>query len=400
MPRASKLLPSLGHAASGAGGTVVSTLAIYPLDLVNTRLKVQRQLRADGTIQESDAYGGILDAFRTIYTKEGGISAFFVGLGPDVAKSAADSFLFFLFYTWFRARRLRARDDAKHLSVLEELAVGAAAGACSKAFTTPVSNVVTRQQTASLLGNGHTEKATFRETIAEIRREKGLVGLWAGYSASLVLTLNPSMTFFLQQLLKRLLVSRENWDAPGGLLTFLLAALSKVSATSITYPFQIAKARVQVSASPSGKRASQENDAPESPVEAARNIARETIFGTVSRIARNEGVRALYDGIGGEIFKGFFSHGTTMVSKDIIHGLLVRFYLSLIVFLERYPQVRARFLEKVRKAKDQVGTGCQIATLVSAMARQRASRAIGRAFGSGENVLKSLLWTTESSIER
>lgn len=99
MPRASKLLPSLGHAASGAGGTVVSTLVIYPLDLVNTRLKVQRQLRADGTIRECDGYGGILDAFCTIYNKEGGISALFAGLGPDVAKSAADSFLFFLFYT-------------------------------------------------------------------------------------------------------------------------------------------------------------------------------------------------------------------------------------------------------------------------------------------------------------
>ena len=99
MPRASKLLPSLGHAASGAGGTVASTLAIYPLDLVNTRLKVQRQLRANGTIRECDAYDGILDAFHAIYTKEGGISALFAGLGSDLAKSAADSFLFFLFYT-------------------------------------------------------------------------------------------------------------------------------------------------------------------------------------------------------------------------------------------------------------------------------------------------------------
>ena len=99
MPPASKLLPSLGHAASGAGGTIVSTLATYPLDLVNTRLKVQRQLRADGTIADGDAYGGILDAFATIYAREGGLRAFFAGLAPDLAKSAVDSFLFFLFYT-------------------------------------------------------------------------------------------------------------------------------------------------------------------------------------------------------------------------------------------------------------------------------------------------------------
>ncbi|KAK1756049.1 peroxisomal adenine nucleotide transporter 1 [Echria macrotheca] len=343
MPRASKLLPSLGHAASGAGGTVISTLATYPLDLVNTRLKVQRQLRADGTIDDIDAYRGILDAFHTIYAREGGLSAFFVGLGPDLVKSAADSFLFFLFYTWFRARRLHAR-NAPYLNTLEELAVGAAAGACAKAFTTPVSNVVTRKQTASLLdakdGN-HVKAATFSEIVADIRREKGVLGLWAGYSASLVLTLNPSMTFFLQHMLKRMFVAREKWDEPGRRATFLLAALSKVAATSVTYPFQIAKARVQVSA-PSEK--------PSRP--GLQSLAGDTIFGTVFRIAKAEGITALYDGIGGELLKGFFSHGTTMMAKDIVHGLLIQSYLAMLIFLQRYPRLRARFMQRTRAAEE------------------------------------------------
>lgn len=93
------LLPSLGHAASGATGTVISTLATYPLALVNTRLKVQRQLRLDGSIRPDDTYASTLDAFRAIYAQEGGLGAFFAGLGADLGKSAADSFLFFLFYT-------------------------------------------------------------------------------------------------------------------------------------------------------------------------------------------------------------------------------------------------------------------------------------------------------------
>ena len=53
--------------------------------------KGQRQLRADGSIREEDAYRGIADAFSTIYGKEGGLFAFFAGLGSDLAKSAADS---------------------------------------------------------------------------------------------------------------------------------------------------------------------------------------------------------------------------------------------------------------------------------------------------------------------
>lgn len=98
MPSTNTLLPSLSHAASGAAGTLLSTLTTYPLDLVNTRLKVQRQLRADGELEDGGGYAGALDAFRTIYAREGGAGAFFVGLGAELGKAGADSFLFFLFY--------------------------------------------------------------------------------------------------------------------------------------------------------------------------------------------------------------------------------------------------------------------------------------------------------------
>ncbi|KAK3692943.1 mitochondrial carrier domain-containing protein [Podospora appendiculata] len=377
MPRASKLLPSIGHAASGAGGTIISTLATYPLDLVNTRLKVQRQLHADGTIGPADGYRGIADAFATIYAAEGGLAAFFSGLGADLGKSAADSFLFFLFYTWFRARRLRAR-DVPYLNALEELAVGAAAGACAKLFTTPASNVVTRRQTASLLqprggADANTSKdsisisrkrrddPSFGELIADIRRERGVLGLWAGYSASLVLTLNPSTTFFLQQMLKRGLVPRERWDAPGAAVTFFLAAVSKCAATALTYPFQIAKARVQVSASPSPSREEEGDLQPgrgsggrNALTRGVRGVARDTIFATVVRIARAQGVKALYDGIGGELLKAFFNHGTTMLSKDIIHGLLVRLYFVIVAALKGFPRLKARLVARQQAVADEL----------------------------------------------
>ncbi|KAK3368062.1 mitochondrial carrier domain-containing protein [Podospora didyma] len=425
MVRASKLLPSIGHAVSGAGGTVISTLGTYPLDLVNTRLKVQRQLRADGAIGPSDGYGGVLDAFAAIYCKEGGLAAFSAGLGPDLAKSAADSFLFFLFYTWFRARRLHSKNHAAlpYLSTLEELAVGAAAGACAKAFTTPVSNVVTRKQTASLLssqggdGGGRQKERrdnndddstttqeqeqeqqqpqggerrrkreggnmTFREIVADIRRERGVMGLWAGYSASLVLTLNPSFTFFLQQMLKRVLVDRQGWDDPGARTTFFLAAISKVVATSLTYPFQIAKARVQSSSSSSSTSSSN------ALLSGVRDMASDTIFATVLRIARAEGVRALYDGIGGELLKGFFNHGTTMLSKDIIHRFIVRLYLAILAALQRYPRIKFNLFRRTQELRQEY----LLASPSSAVAmRRRGARYVENAYGSGQRVVAMIL---------
>ncbi|EAQ91259.1 hypothetical protein CHGG_03194 [Chaetomium globosum CBS 148.51] len=334
-------------------GTALSTLATYPLDLVSTRLKVQRQLQRDGSMAAADAYAGVADAFRTIYAREGGPRAFFAGLGVDLGKGVADAGLWFGFYTWFRARRLAMRRDVPHLSGFEELAVGAAAGACAKLFTTPVSNVVTRRQTASLLDGGSgggddkgdsdnaARDLSFGEIISEMRRERGVLGLWAGYSASLVLTLNPSITFFLQQVLKRALVARERWDEPGASTTFLLAAASKVIATSATYPFQIAKARMQVSAAPDDKG------------EGGRSGGRDNIFATVLRIARAEGGKALYDGIGGELLKGFFSHGTTMLSKDVIHRFIVQLYFAILAVLKRNPHFRARLFARIKKAREE-----------------------------------------------
>lgn len=86
---ADKFLPAIGHAVSGATGTAISTTITYPLDLVNTRLKVQRQLQQDGTISPSEQYHGLSDAFSKIFEREGGLRAFYAGLGSDVAKSVA-----------------------------------------------------------------------------------------------------------------------------------------------------------------------------------------------------------------------------------------------------------------------------------------------------------------------
>jgi adenine nucleotide transporter 17 len=362
------LLPSLAHALSGSTGTAISTVATYPLDLVSTRLKVQRQLSS------SQSYTGVLDAFRRIYATEGGLRAFFVGLRADTAKSVVDSFLFFLFYNWFRARRLHGR--RRHLNAAEELAIGAVAGAAARLFTTPVANVVTRRQTASLV-SGEAERdrdKSFGEVLKEIRREKGILGLWAGYSASLVLTLNPSITFFLQQTLTKRVLRNESWDSQESVGTgtmFVLAAVSKAVATGLTYPFQIAKARVQVSrASTGGKTdgsdrgegdsergyrlsdkterlAKQENLLSERTEELAASARKrapqsngsETIFGTVARIRREEGIGALYDGLQGELLKAFFSHGVTMVSKDVVHKLLFRLYFAILAYLNGHPQV-------------------------------------------------------------
>jgi hypothetical protein len=334
-------LPALGHATSGALGTAISKFVTYPLDVVITRLQVQRQLQHNG---ERPHYDGLLDAIEKIYEREGGLKAFYSGVLQETFKGVADSFLFFLAYSYVRQKRLDARGSGRSLPALEEIGVGVVSGAFSKLFTTPIQQIVTRKQTAAMLKQESPTTipplSSTRDIAWEIRREKGIQGFWSGYSASLILTLNPSITMLLHKALLRLVVPRTQQDHPGARMTFLLAAISKVLASTVTYPFSLAKTRAQVSSQKPSSTTGEtsETGKSETPLAARAMQARQrTVFSTIMRIVQTEGLWALYQGLGAEVLKGFFSHGITMLMKDRIHAVIISLYYTVQNALQKYP---------------------------------------------------------------
>lgn len=362
-------LPALGHAVAGSCGAALSNLATYPLNLIITRLQIQRQL-ANSKVGSSDddKYQNIWDAARKIYRDEGGLAGLYTGIGQDTGKTIADSFLFFLVYTFLRQYRLEKRGassaSAKSLPVGDELAVGFVAGSFTKLFTTPLSNIVTRKQTSALLSKsksrteaqvaekdlgsiGETDASntrfkptpktpSTREIAAQIHAEKGLSGFWSGYSAALVLTLNPSLTFFFYETLKRvMLTTKAKREKPPPVATFLLAAVSKALASTITYPFSLAKARAQaMSKKDETGDTSVEH---ENLIETLKRWRKRTVFYAVLQIASQEGLSALYEGLSGEVLKGFFNHGITMMIKEAIHKFIVHAYYIALITLKQYP---------------------------------------------------------------
>lgn len=321
------VLSALGHAVSGSVGTAISTASLYPLDLVTTRLKAQRKSGAS-----ADEYDGVIAALSRIPANEGGLGALYSGLGTDVAKSVVDSFLFFGFYNYLRPRHRKPK-------IVEELLVGAVAGGCARALTTPISNVVTRKQMTG-------SEQSFMEILSEIRKESGLIGLWSGYSATLMLTLNPSITFFVnRRLAARIIPALEEEDIPIAWIAFLIAATSKASATAITYPFQTGKTRLQM-ASGSSKSPGTDKETPQGGNLKPKHVLRRivdfldwSIYGVIIRIMKNEGARALYAGLQGELLKSFFSHGLTMLTKGVIHRFVVKIWFMMLL-----PHLRQRRL--------------------------------------------------------
>jgi hypothetical protein len=178
-----------------------------------------------------------------------------------------------------------------------------------------------------------TTEPSVSDIAAEIRSEKGIQGFWSGYSASLILTLNPSITFFLYEFFKRSLLPKSRRDDPGARITFLMAATSKAIASTITYPFSLAKARAQASSKSPDEGLTEKGGS-----EKAKKIAqRSTVFTTILEIYKRDGPAALYEGVLGEILKGFFSHGITMIVKESIHKLIIQTYYLLLKALNKYP---------------------------------------------------------------
>ncbi|KAJ6138918.1 Mitochondrial substrate/solute carrier [Penicillium samsonianum] len=359
-------LPALGNATAGAVGAAISNVVVYPLNVIVARLQTQKQKESDSSEKSDDdenadeGYTSVVDAAHKIYAQQG-IGGFYPGLAQDTWKTVADSFLFFLAYSAIRQKRIVAHVGAERaaksknivLPILDELAVGILAGSFAKLFTTPLSNIVARKQTSAARKGGNTKNLSTSDIAARIRAEKGILGFWSGYSATLILTLNPSLTFFLNEFLKRTLLPRSKRDKPPPALTFLLAALSKVAASSITYPFSLAKTRAQVMSS--GSKSKSET-ADKSRASLFASLTPE-ILSTVATIARTDGIPGLYAGLHGEVLKGFFSHGFTMLAKDAVYAFIIKSYYLLLMLGRRYPSPD----ELIQRAREQAEEYTEIA---------------------------------------
>ena len=250
--------------------------------------------------------------------------------------------------------------------MLDELSVGFLAGAFSKFLTTPIAAVVTRKQTLAMLSarspSKGLEQGSIRSIALQIRQERGIRGFWSGYSASLILTLNPSLTFFFFETLKRSMLPRAQRANPSARVTFLLAAISKACASSITYPFSLAKSRLQARSRTNLDEDGGSGDDKNSVAPLTRLPP--NVISTIIDIARTEGFSALYEGLGGEVLKGFFSHGITMIVKEAVHKLVIQLYYVILKLLKKYA------------SPEQLA---QMAALQAAETREQAQSAAGKA---------------------
>lgn len=300
-------VPPIVHALSGAVASIFSNSFVYPLDLITTRLqtqdkKHQKNRRDSGTPLTHDKnYEGLRHALLTIYEEEGA-SSLWQGVWADNVSTMASTFCYHFAYNLIRDKRFEAaasRNGGRKprvLGMVEELSIGASAGIISRFVTAPANNVVTRSQT-------HGGSTT--QIVKAIYKEKGFTGFWSGMKASVILAANPSISYYLFEVQKALLIPRARRDSPRSIEIFLMSATGKAIATLLLYPIILVKARTQALRAKTG------------------------LWALIKSILETEGLGGLYKGAVPQVLKGFLSQGILMLLKDKIATLIISGYLAI-----------------------------------------------------------------------
>lgn len=185
---------------------------------------------------------------------------------------------------------------ALEIGTAMELLLGAVAGAMAQLCTIPVSVVTTRQQTQLVGSDGDSamddesdsrkpssladrseelkpkskqqqqqqqkqqsavsssasvpskpRRLSIQEVLFQILREDGWQGLWCGLKPALVLTINPAITYGVFERMKTAMLRSKPTGSKSlsSMEIFILGLICKTLATVITYPYIMAKVRLQ-----------------------------------------------------------------------------------------------------------------------------------------------------------
>ncbi|XP_008797061.2 peroxisomal adenine nucleotide carrier 1-like [Phoenix dactylifera] len=312
---------SLTEATSGAVGALASNIVLYPLDTCKT--KYQAEVRSHGR----QKYRNLSDVlWEAISTHQ--VLSLYQGLGTKNLQSFISQFVYFYGYNYFKRLYLE-RSGAKSVGMKANLAVAAAAGACTAIVTQPLDTASSRMQTSSF----GKSKGLF-ETFSE--------GSWSdafdGLGVSLLLTSNPAIQYTVfDQLKQRLLKRRQSTqvspataksspEALSAFSAFVLGALSKSVATILTYPAIRCKVMIQASSSHDGS----EKDGSSKPPK--------TIIDALHAIWRKEGISGFYKGLQAQILKTVLSSALLLMIKEKIS----RYTWISMLALRRYLLVSQR----------------------------------------------------------
>ncbi|KAJ2800270.1 hypothetical protein H4R21_003244, partial [Coemansia helicoidea] len=160
-----------------------------------------------------------------------------------------------------------------------------------------------QQAVAEADGGAPAKEQTTLQAFAEIIREDGVLSLWQGLVPALILVINPIIQYTAFEQLKNRV---ERFRKLGSLDFFVLGAISKLCATSVTYPYILVKSRMQL------KQSKNENERYASLADGLR------------KVIAQEGVAGLYKGIESKLLQSVLTASFLFMSKEALFSYAVK----------------------------------------------------------------------------
>lgn len=304
------------HACAGGAGGLVAMTATYPLMGISTRAAVD---------QSKNPGESLVKAITTVMAKEG-ITGLYDGLSSSLIGIGVTNFVYYFFFEAMRefiltSKRITRSSKAKlgALTTTESILSGLVAGITTALISNPIWVINTRQtvrvsQQDTTGANKVVARKSFLQTLNHIVEKDGVRALWKGIGPALVLVTNPVLQYTAFEQLKNWLVnirfvSRGNTPAAAKPLLsdldfFWLGALSKLIATSITYPQIVIKSRQQAMSHDSSSDRKKVN-----------------VWSAMTEVVHNEGVGGLYRGISSKLLQSILTAAILFASKERIYKM-------------------------------------------------------------------------------
>jgi adenine nucleotide transporter 17 len=173
---------------------------------------------------------------------------------------------------------------------------------------------------------GKQEKIGMREAASKIIKEEGYMGFWRGIIPALVLVINPVIQYTVFEKMKAWIEkSKKNLSA---LDFFWLGAVSKLCATSITYPYMYSLFDLSVVKSRMHLKDKDET------------TRYKSILDGLRKILKQEGVKGLYKGIESKLVQSVLTAAFTFAFKEELYNMSTWLLVLLNIRAKQTVQVK------------------------------------------------------------